>query len=180
MGAFVSGFLLGRLLFTPFVLRLLAVAALFGLAAQARYGMHERFMYWLTYRQIHHDHSAFVRLVDAGEPWISWLTGVLYAGVVVLALVLTVRVIKALPVLFQIVLAGLAEAAYALKDLVVRGVAALPQLLDPLVNPAPYVTLRDPGRPEILDPLPHSSASLLRPARHRSAPRQTLPNRPSQ
>ena len=95
------------------MLRILALAALFGLAAQARYGVHERFMYWLTYRQINHDHSALVRFVDLNEPWISWTAGVLYALVALVMLVLFVRVVLLIPVVLEIVLTGLWRGAHS-------------------------------------------------------------------
>ena len=172
MGWFASGFLLGRLLFTPFMLRLLALAALFGLAAQARYGVHERFMYWLTYRQIHHDYSALMRFVDLNEPWMSWSAGVLYAVLALVMLVLFVRLVLLIPVVLEIALSGMWRGAHFLVDALLAGAATsaiVPlRAVDRFVNPRVRVKAYRPGsrRGEILDPLPLGSVV----PRHASEP----------
>ena len=146
--------------FTPFMLRILAIAALFGLAAQARYGVHERLMYWLTYRQINHDHSVLVRFVDLNEPWMSWTAGVLYALVALVMLVLFVRVVMLLPVVLEIALSGIWAGVHWCLDVIgamTKAVLLAPwRALDRAIRPAIRVTLRK-RIPEVLEPLPAGS-----------------------
>ena len=156
MGAFASGFFLGRLIFTPFALRLLALALFVGFAAEARYGAHERLLYWLTYRQLHQDDSWLVRLVDLNEPWLSWAVALTYTGLAALFVISLARLLAISGTLLEIVLAGLREGVtWLAQGLLVsaRGRAHLTQRAwqhptNPTVRRVQHVA------PDVLDPLP--------------------------
>jgi len=163
MGAFASGFFLGRLLFAPFALRLLVLALVLGFASEVRYGVHERLLYWLTYSQLHQDDSYLVRLVDLNEPWLAWALALTYTGLAALFVISLARLVAIFGMLLEIILTGLKEATYWLRDGLFVGynalvLAALRTLEKHLHIPV-RIVLHDP---EVLELLPADALSPKR------------------